>query len=161
METIDFNEVIRDPETISVVGGLLPEASAEKKGLKPNYEANILNINIATINSGKYTKIVVNHVDVTLIWKRTQYNNIPEIILISRGNANGKPSSVGIVTRFNVKNMSEPNIYIDKNGNIYLQVEFSAHTYNCICNFLNKSPIQYENDVDLPSDAVKIEVKTI
>ena len=24
METIDFNEVIRDPETISVVGGLLP-----------------------------------------------------------------------------------------------------------------------------------------
>ena len=144
------------------MGGLLPEASAEKKGLKPNYEANILNINIATINSGKYTKIVVNHVDVTLIWKRTQYNNIPEIILISRGNANGKPSSVGIVTRFNVgKNMSEPNIYIDNNGNIYLQVEFSAHAYNCICNFLNKIPIQYENDVDLPSDAVKIEVKTI
>ena len=144
------------------MGGLLPEASAEKKGLKPNYEANILNINIATINSGKYTKIVVNHADVTLIWKRTQYNNIPEIILISRGNANGKPSSRGIVTRFNVgKNMSEPNIYIDNNGNIYLQVEFSAHAYNCICNFLNKIPIQYENDVDLPSDAVKIEVKTI
>lgn len=144
------------------MGGLLPVANIYNNGLKPNYEVNILNINIATINSGKYTKIVVNHVDVTLIWKRTQYNNIPEIILISRGNANGKPSSKGIVTRFNVgSNMSEPNIYIDNNGNIYLQVEFSAHAYNCICNFLNKIPIQYENDVDLPSDAVKIEVKTI
>lgn len=136
-------------------------ANIYNNGLKPNYEVNILNIDIATINSGKYTKIVVNHVDVTLIWKRTQYNNIPEIIFISRGNDNGKPSSKGMVTRFNVGRMSAPNIYIDNNGNIYLQVEFSEHAYNCICNFLNKIPIQYENNVDLPSDAVKIEVKTI
>ena len=36
METIDFNEVIRDPETISVVGGLLPEATSKNKGLMPS-----------------------------------------------------------------------------------------------------------------------------
>lgn len=30
METIDFNEVIRDPETISVVGGLLPNFSKKE-----------------------------------------------------------------------------------------------------------------------------------
>lgn len=33
METIDFNEVIRDPETISVVGGLLPMATLTGNGL--------------------------------------------------------------------------------------------------------------------------------
>ena len=33
METIDFNEVIRDPETISVVGGLIGVATSEKDGL--------------------------------------------------------------------------------------------------------------------------------
>lgn len=33
METIDFNEVIRDPETISVVGGLLPVSTQAKNGL--------------------------------------------------------------------------------------------------------------------------------
>lgn len=33
METIDFNEVIRDPETISVVGGLLGTASSTTNGL--------------------------------------------------------------------------------------------------------------------------------
>lgn len=30
METIDFNEVIRDPETISVVGELLPVTGYNK-----------------------------------------------------------------------------------------------------------------------------------
>ena len=40
METIDFNEVIRDPETISVVGELLSEATTEKKGLMPSYRAD-------------------------------------------------------------------------------------------------------------------------
>lgn len=33
METIDFNEVIRDPETISVVGGLIGNVTAAKDGL--------------------------------------------------------------------------------------------------------------------------------
>lgn len=33
METIDFNEVIRDPETISVVGGLIGTATNKKNGL--------------------------------------------------------------------------------------------------------------------------------
>lgn len=33
METIDFNEVIRDPETISVVGVLLPTATYNSKGI--------------------------------------------------------------------------------------------------------------------------------
>lgn len=33
METIDFNEVIRDPETISVVGELLPTATYNSKGI--------------------------------------------------------------------------------------------------------------------------------
>lgn len=33
METIDFNEVIRDPGTISVVGGLLPTATYNSKGI--------------------------------------------------------------------------------------------------------------------------------
>lgn len=33
METIDFNEVIRDPKTISVVGGLLGTASSTTNGL--------------------------------------------------------------------------------------------------------------------------------
>lgn len=32
METIDFNDVIRDPETISVVGKLLPEVNGSNKG---------------------------------------------------------------------------------------------------------------------------------
>lgn len=64
-----LKDAIQNPEIISVVGGLLPVANINNNGLKPNYEVNILNIDIATINSGKYTKIVVNHVDVTLIWK--------------------------------------------------------------------------------------------
>lgn len=33
METIDFNEVIRDPETISAVGALLPTATYNSKGI--------------------------------------------------------------------------------------------------------------------------------
>lgn len=37
METIDFNEVIRDPETISVVGGLLSSGK-----LYPYMENNLL-----------------------------------------------------------------------------------------------------------------------
>lgn len=33
METIKFEDLIKDPETIAVVGGLLPEATMNKKGL--------------------------------------------------------------------------------------------------------------------------------
>ena len=40
METIDFNEVIRDPETISVVGGLLPY-SQKTDMLKDSYDKGI------------------------------------------------------------------------------------------------------------------------
>lgn len=37
METIEFNEIIRDPEVIAVVGGLLPIGSFTTKGLSYSF----------------------------------------------------------------------------------------------------------------------------
>lgn len=142
------------------MGGLLPEASAEKKGLKPNYEANILNINIATVNSGKYTKITSKTENLTLIWKRTQYNAVPEIVFISRGNKTS--IGAGIATRLNTtKYLNKPNIYIDKSGALYLQVEFSDYAQNCIFNLLGSYPIRNEGEVELPSDATPITIQDV
>lgn len=60
METIDFNEVIRDPETISVVGELLPVSTQAKNGLlakeysyyRGNY-SNGLKIDFSKVNGDK------------------------------------------------------------------------------------------------------------
>lgn len=139
--------------------GLLPIASTEKKGLKPEYEVNILNIDIAMTESGKYTKITSKSSNVTLIWKRTQYNGIPEIIFISRGNYSSISS--GIATRLNNKYLTKPNIYVDISGALYLQVDYSNYAQNCIFNLLGSSPISNEGEVELPSDATRIEVNDI
>lgn len=63
METIDFNEVIRDPETISVVGGLLPVVTPENRGLFPSeyyyYACPI------TVYDRDYRKIKITFTDST------------------------------------------------------------------------------------------------
>ena len=142
------------------MGGLIGLATANKDGLKPKSEANIIGIDIATTQSGKYTKIICGDTDSTIIWKRTQYNGSPEIIFISRGNINGRASNIGNATRLN-KNLETPKIYIDSQGALYLQVIFSAYPKNSIFNLLGSSTISNEGDVVLPSDAVEVVVVDI
>ena len=142
------------------MGGLIGIATANKDGLKPKNEVSILNINIATTLSGKYTKITCSDTNSTIIWKRTQYNGAPEIIFISRGNKNDRASNIGAVTRIN-KNLEAPKIYVDTQGALYLQVIYSDYPKNCIFNLLGSSALINEGDVELPSDAVELAVRDI
>ncbi|MCF2592891.1 hypothetical protein I6E11_03540 [Bacteroides caecigallinarum] len=142
------------------MGELIGTATPEKNGLKPKYEVSVMNVDIATFDSGRYTKISVLDADSTLIWKHTQYNASPEIIFITRGNKNGNPSNNGFATRFN-KSTTAPKIYVDTQGALYLQVEFSSYPKNCISNLLGTYVLRNEGDVELPSDAVEIVVRDL
>ena len=119
-----------------------------------------MNVDIATFNSDKYTKISVLDADTTLIWKHTQYNASPEIIVITRGNKNGSPSNGGKASRINAS-LTAPKIYVDTQGALYLQVEYSSYPKNCISNLLGTYVLRNEGDVELPSDAVEIVVRDL
>lgn len=59
METIDFNEVIRDPGTISVVGGLLPTASLNNIGMiTPSIYCKLQSLVIPNNAKDEYYKVV-------------------------------------------------------------------------------------------------------
>ena len=148
-----LKEAIQNPEIISVVGGLIGTATTNKDGLKPKYEAAIQNVNVSTISSGLYTKITADE-NTVILWKRTQYNTVPGVIFLSRGNNNTKSigKAVSILGNFNLSTSTK--IYVDSDG-FYLQVQYSDYARNSFYPF-SSSPISITQNVELPETAVEV-----
>lgn len=125
METIDFNEVIRDPETISVVGGLLGVVSQSSNGLATGnlYKAAGVSISVPS--------------DLCLKIERNKKSNSIVLINVTAFNSptwstTSKPRKVslsipydsGEIEKIYAKNLldgSSMKIYKDENFNLYIK----------------------------------------
>lgn len=136
METIDFNEVIRDPETISVVGGLLPVAASGVKGLMPAKIAPFL-LNIDAAN--KYIEISLSAVYNAEIYNITIYRSgyvcLYQCAIMPYNPNESKVKYIGASVPYS-------KFYVDKeNAKIY--IDFSSMSTGSVC----ISPIGINNGI--------------
>lgn len=122
METIDFNEVIRD--NIEVVGELMSEATSLKKGLASPGMYRVMFV------SGKAIKIIPNKTSYTFLnYRAIVYNNghcyIYDIIFSTQGDQ-GKGNNFHCYTAWGTR--TPQALKMDSSGNLYIY----AGTFNNI-----------------------------
>lgn len=120
METIDFNEVIRDPKTISVVGGLLPKFDQSvEKGLSTLSNGGRI-IKQITINTGINKILILKDFSGGPVFELSVYNNgtvFKGMFYVSNVKINIAKTTKGGDMNFN---------FIVKNNNLYLQLDTST-----------------------------------
>lgn len=153
METIDFNEVIRD--NIEVVGGLLPVVSRDSKGLVGSqyYQSFPQDYNI---NGYSYAKIIQHSTMGS--WNTTFIDILavkglggnPGRIVISISSDASSTKSIAILKSGN------PDIRVYKDSQfIYLRNTY-AYGEKISITTNNKFPIIFENMSEAPSDATEV-----
>lgn len=167
METIDFNEVIRDPETISVVGGLIGVATKDKNGLAPRGYAPIYvgsdnatdrYIKIGSLDA--YTGHTINVV-MQVSGQRLTYGNY--IIQAAGGNRTDTKASAEVkkIIEGTIDVGTLPRFYIrpleNGGGELYCSIR-NYHYFH----FSSPTGFKFElskTSEDLPSDAEEITKK--